>query len=417
MAPRAVQRGGLQRGRPARGADAGARGWSDLFSVGPILEGIGLNVTVWSLPGPGQRRVISAARTWSPTWRPLLAAVRARLKDLARCGSREAVRLHASRAGTAPAPAGTSAARPRLALVCRAVLLPAVEAVPEGRMVDLPGRGSTFVRRRARPAARRADDRAAARAGLHGVPHLVRRARRAVPDPPRRRPRPALARPRHPVAAVPDRRLRRRRRRRCSTSSASTRRSWPATRWAGPSPRWSGTATRERVAGLVLCLDRPQPPRPRGRADVLPGDDAGDAPALPGRAHQGRAGGRDAARAAVGRRSPTPSPGAARSSAAPRRGRCRRCSASSAGSTRRPWIGSVDVPTAVVVTDKDQAIPTRRQRRLAASIEASVVRRPRWPRLGRAPAARWVPVFRQALAEVTRRADFDVDEGDQASVC
>ena len=38
-----------------------------------------------------------------------------------------------------------------------------------------------------------------------------------------------------------------------------------------------------------------------------------------------------------------------------------------------PWIGEVDVPTAVVVTGKDHTIPERRQRRLAAAIPGSTV--------------------------------------------
>lgn len=70
-----------------------------------------------------------------------------------------------------------------------------------------------------------------------------------------------------------------------------------------------------------------------------------------------------------------------------------------------PWIGEVDVPTAVVVTEKDHAIPTRRQHRLAASIpgartfsapggHASVV----------LDAARWQPVFEAALEDVWTRA-------------
>ena len=38
-----------------------------------------------------------------------------------------------------------------------------------------------------------------------------------------------------------------------------------------------------------------------------------------------------------------------------------------------PWIGTVDVPTSVVVTEKDMAIPARRQLRLAAEIPGSEV--------------------------------------------
>ncbi|HVU71739.1 MAG TPA: alpha/beta fold hydrolase [Mycobacteriales bacterium] len=38
-----------------------------------------------------------------------------------------------------------------------------------------------------------------------------------------------------------------------------------------------------------------------------------------------------------------------------------------------PWIGQVDVPTAVVVMSKDKAIPARRQRTLAAAIPGATV--------------------------------------------
>jgi 3-oxoadipate enol-lactonase len=72
------------------------------------------------------------------------------------------------------------------------------------------------------------------------------------------------------------------------------------------------------------------------------------------------------------------------------------------------WIGEVDVPTAVVVTDKDHTIPERRQRKLAASIDgaslyvapgghASIVLR----------SDSWLPRFLEALADVTRRVERD----------
>ena len=82
-----------------------------------------------------------------------------------------------------------------------------------------------------------------------------------------------------------------------------------------------------------------------------------------------------------------------------------------------PWIEGVDVPTAVVVTASDHTIPERRQRRLAACINGATVHE--------APGGHasivlgsgsWLPVFRQALAEVTRRADFDVDTEDESAV-
>jgi len=70
-----------------------------------------------------------------------------------------------------------------------------------------------------------------------------------------------------------------------------------------------------------------------------------------------------------------------------------------------PWVGDVDVPTAVVVTARDKAVPARRQRRLAASIPGA--------RVFDAPGGhasivlghdRWTPVFLAAVADVTRRA-------------
>lgn len=43
------------------------------------------------------------------------------------------------------------------------------------------------------------------------------------------------------------------------------------------------------------------------------------------------------------------------------------------GFSSADWIGDVDVPTSVVITAKDHAIPTRRQRKLAASIPGAKV--------------------------------------------
>ena len=69
-----------------------------------------------------------------------------------------------------------------------------------------------------------------------------------------------------------------------------------------------------------------------------------------------------------------------------------------------PWIGEVDVPAAVVVTARDKAMPTRRQRKLAASIPGA--------RAYDAPGGhasivldheRWTPVFLEAVADVTGR--------------
>jgi 3-oxoadipate enol-lactonase len=70
------------------------------------------------------------------------------------------------------------------------------------------------------------------------------------------------------------------------------------------------------------------------------------------------------------------------------------------------WIEGVDVPTAVVVTVADHTIPERRQRRLAACIEGA--------RVHEAPgghasivlgSATWLPVFLEAVADVVGRLD------------
>jgi pimeloyl-ACP methyl ester carboxylesterase len=69
-----------------------------------------------------------------------------------------------------------------------------------------------------------------------------------------------------------------------------------------------------------------------------------------------------------------------------------------------PWIGSVDVPTAVVVTGRDKAIPSRRQRKLAAAIPgASSYDAPGGHASIVLDHARWAPVFLEAVADVTDR--------------
>lgn len=70
------------------------------------------------------------------------------------------------------------------------------------------------------------------------------------------------------------------------------------------------------------------------------------------------------------------------------------------------WISGVDVPTAVVVTEKDRAIPARRQRRLAGSIpEARMFSAPGGHASIFLDADRWVPVFLTAVHDVTRRIE------------
>ena len=68
------------------------------------------------------------------------------------------------------------------------------------------------------------------------------------------------------------------------------------------------------------------------------------------------------------------------------------------------WITGVDVPTAVVVTDKDRAIPARRQLRLAAAIkEARVFRAPGGHASIFLDSTRWSPVFLEAVHDVASR--------------
>ncbi len=69
-----------------------------------------------------------------------------------------------------------------------------------------------------------------------------------------------------------------------------------------------------------------------------------------------------------------------------------------------PWISCVDVPTAVVVTGRDKAIPTRRQRKLAASIpDASVHEAPGGHASIVLDHERWTPAFVEAVVDVTAR--------------
>lgn len=70
-----------------------------------------------------------------------------------------------------------------------------------------------------------------------------------------------------------------------------------------------------------------------------------------------------------------------------------------------PWVGEVDVPTAVVVTERDHTIPARRQLRLAASIPGASVHSVSGGHAALVlQAARWVPVFLKAVDDVVGRA-------------
>ena len=71
----------------------------------------------------------------------------------------------------------------------------------------------------------------------------------------------------------------------------------------------------------------------------------------------------------------------------------------------RPWIGSVDVPTAVVVTTQDQLVPPHRQRNLAAAIPGARVVEVDGDHLACAnAAARFVPALLEACRLVGRQA-------------
>src|SRR5205823_10880508 len=68
------------------------------------------------------------------------------------------------------------------------------------------------------------------------------------------------------------------------------------------------------------------------------------------------------------------------------------------------WIGQVDVPTAVVVTTRDQAVPPHRQRKLADAIPGATVYPVEGDHLVCAVGAdRFVPVLVDACLEVARK--------------
>ena len=70
-----------------------------------------------------------------------------------------------------------------------------------------------------------------------------------------------------------------------------------------------------------------------------------------------------------------------------------------------PWIGQVRVPTSVVVVTNDRLIPTRRQRRLADSIPAAVAFEVEGSHSALVLGAdAFVPVLLEACRSVTRRA-------------
>lgn len=75
--------------------------------------------------------------------------------------------------------------------------------------------------------------------------------------------------------------------------------------------------------------------------------------------------------------------------------------ASIGGFDARPWIGEVDVPTAVIVTTADAKVPPGRQRALAAAIPGAGVWEVDSPHNASVTAPdRWVPVLLDAVAAV-----------------
>lgn len=69
------------------------------------------------------------------------------------------------------------------------------------------------------------------------------------------------------------------------------------------------------------------------------------------------------------------------------------------------WIGEVDVPTAVVVTERDTVIPPHRQEKLAAAIPGSTTHRvPGDHTVVATDPHLFAPVFRDATASVAARA-------------
>lgn len=81
------------------------------------------------------------------------------------------------------------------------------------------------------------------------------------------------------------------------------------------------------------------------------------------------------------------------------------------GFDARPWLGEIDVPTAVVVTARDHAIATSRQRSMAAAIPGATVHEAPG---GHASVVfdvqRWRPIFLAAVAEVVAAARASLSE-------
>ena len=173
----------------------------------------------------------------------------------------------------------------------------------------------------------------------------------------------------------------------------------------GPVAQLTWHRHRDRVAGLVLCAtsrDFGGSPRERMAFAVLPGLSAALRVApyrvrrnVMGGVISGRLGDGPLARWAateLGRNDP-----AAMMAAAAALGRF----------SSRAWIGEVDVPTAVVVTLRDSLVPPHRQRKLADAIRGATVH-PVDADHGACAAApsRFVPALVDACRSVAARAVF-----------
>ena len=171
--------------RAARAVKIGGAQLADMFSVGPMVEGIGLNVTVWSyvdrmnfslLACPDLLPDVEVLASLFPA---ALAELRASPKPGAAAepvptpstnGRQETARRTGASAGTGRA--SCTAARVSGTRPCRPApasdgATPDVPVPPAGRAVDLPGRGSTHVARPAGSDAGRADRDAHARDRAH----------------------------------------------------------------------------------------------------------------------------------------------------------------------------------------------------------------------------------------------------------
>jgi 3-oxoadipate enol-lactonase len=74
----------------------------------------------------------------------------------------------------------------------------------------------------------------------------------------------------------------------------------------------------------------------------------------------------------------------------------------------RPWLGSVEVPTAVVVTTRDELVPVRNQRALAEAAQAQVFEAPVTHLEIGAKGARYTPHLLAAIEAVLGRAAVPV---------